>query len=282
MTRTQAITAGWRDGCGVIKEALKQGVRKMRRLKLAAIAICLSQPVIVAAAPPAATSVEAAVAAPDRTPDNVKLDASRKPAQILEFLGLRKGMRVLDLVGSNRYWAEITAPAVGPTGHVDVWDTVQFIDDDARKGFDEFAARQKNVTLTIAPFEKPEFASNRYDLAIFNLNYHDVYWTSEKYKVPTMDPNAWLKTLYSAMKPGGIVGVIDHVANPNTDTRATVDRLHRIDPEVVKADFKRAGFELVAESDLLRNPADDHNLLVFDPKIRGKTDRFVFKFRKPR
>jgi predicted methyltransferase len=84
------------------------------------------------------------------------------------------------------------------------------------------------------------------------------------------------------MKPGGIVGVVDHVANPNTDTRATVDKLHRIDPNVVKADFKRAGFVLVGSSNILRNPKDDHSLLVFDPKIRGMTDRAVFKFRKPR
>jgi len=97
-----------------------------------------------------------------------------------------------------------------------------------------------------------------------------------------MDPDQWLKTVYAAMKPGAIVGVIDHVANPNDDPRATVEKLHRIDPNVVKADFKRAGFQLVATSDMLRNPADDHSLLVFDPKIRGKTDRFVFKFRKPR
>jgi predicted methyltransferase len=83
------------------------------------------------------------------------------------------------------------------------------------------------------------------------------------------------------MKPGAVVGVIDHIANPG-DTRQTVEKLHRIDPEVVRADFQRAGFKLEAESDMLRNPEDDHNLLVFDPKIRGKTDRFVFKFRKPK
>ena len=97
-----------------------------------------------------------------------------------------------------------------------------------------------------------------------------------------MDPDAWLKNLYAAMKPGGIVGVVDHVASPNSDTRATVDKLHRIDPKVVAADFKRAGFKLVGTSDMFRNPADDHSLLVFDPKIRGKTDRAVFKFKKPR
>jgi predicted methyltransferase len=233
----------------------------------------------VPAAAPA--NVSAAVASPSRTADNVKLDQSRKPVEVLTFLALGEGMQVLDLVGSNKYWAEIVAPAVGPNGHVDVWDTVQFTDEDGKKAFADFAKRQKNVALTVAPFEKPEFPQNKYDLAIFNLNYHDIYWTSEKYKVPTIDPNAWLKTLYGAMKPGGIVGVIDHVANPNNDTRATVDKLHRIDPEVVKADFKRAGFVLVGESKLLANSADDHSLLVFDPKVKGKTDRFIFKFQKP-
>ena len=96
-----------------------------------------------------------------------------------------------------------------------------------------------------------------------------------------MEPDAWLKTVYAAMKPGGIVGVIDHVAKPGGDTRETVEKLHRIDPAVVKADFERAGFVLDGSSDMLRNPADDHRCCVFDPKIRGKTDRFVYRFRKP-
>jgi predicted methyltransferase len=97
-----------------------------------------------------------------------------------------------------------------------------------------------------------------------------------------MDPGAFLKAVYAAMKPGAVIGVIDHIANKNDDTRATVEKFHRIDPEVVKADFKRAGFVLVGTSNLLRNPADDHSLLVFDKAVAGKTDRFVFKFKKPR
>jgi len=84
------------------------------------------------------------------------------------------------------------------------------------------------------------------------------------------------------MKPGGVIGVIDHIANPNSDTRATVEKYHRIDPNVVKADFKRAGFVLVGSSDILRNPADTHEVPVFDESVRGKTDRFIFKFKKPR
>src|SRR5437763_4820540 len=97
-----------------------------------------------------------------------------------------------------------------------------------------------------------------------------------------MNPDAFLKAVYASMKPGATIGVIDHVAAPNSDTRATVEKFHRIDPNVVKADFKRAGFVFVGESKLLANPSDDHNVLVFDPKVRGKTDRFVFKFKKPR
>ena len=102
----------------------------------------------------------------------------------------------------------------------------------------------------------------------------------EKYKIPQIDPADSLKTLFAAVKPGGIVGVVDHVG-PAGDTRAVVDKLHRIDPEVVKADFRRAGFELVGESPLLRVGGDDHSKLVFDPAVRGKTDRFILKFRKP-
>jgi predicted methyltransferase len=97
-----------------------------------------------------------------------------------------------------------------------------------------------------------------------------------------MEPQAWLKTLYAAMKPGAVVGVVDHAAKAGSDPRASVEAMHRIDPAVVKADFKRAGFVLVGESDMLRNPADDHSIGVFDKRIRGKTDRFVLKFKKPR
>jgi predicted methyltransferase len=97
-----------------------------------------------------------------------------------------------------------------------------------------------------------------------------------------MDPQAFLKAVYAAMKPGAVIGVIDHVASPNGDTRATVDKLHRIDPDVIEADFTRAGFQVVGTRNMLRNPDDDHSLLVFDPKIKGKTDRALFKFRKPR
>jgi len=191
-------------------------------------------------------------------------------------------MQVLDPFGGNKYWAEIVAPAVGPKGHVTIWQPTQFLGDKNRASLEEFAAKQPNVSWISSPFEAMDLPNAKYDFVLINLDYHDVYWENPKLKVVRMEPDAWLKRLYAAVKPGGIVGVVDHVASPGEDVRATVEKLHRIDPKIIAADFKRAGFTLVGTSDLLRNAADDHSLLVFDPKIRGKTDRVVFKFKKPR
>jgi predicted methyltransferase len=250
-----------------------------KRIALA-LAIAALPMVAIAAAPPA--SMAAAIAAPGRTADNVKLDESRKPAEVLAFLGLKPGMHALDLFGGNAYWAEIMAPVVGSKGHVTVWEPTQFYSSDTKASFAAFEAKNRNVSIVSSPFEAPVLPKGYADLVMLNLNYHDTYWQSEKYGIPRMEPDAFLKAVYAAMKPGGVIGVIDHVASPSYDTRATVEKFHRIDPEVVKADFKRAGFQFVGSSDILRNPADDHNVMVFDPKIRGKTDRFVFKFKKPR
>ena len=191
-------------------------------------------------------------------------------------------MSVIDMFGGNRYWSEIIAPAIGPKGKVYVWEPTQFYDDKTKTAFEAFAAKNPNVTIVATPFEAPQLPANSADFMLINLDYHDVYWENAKYGVKHMEPSAFLSAVYQAMKPGGIVGVVDHAANPGGDTRAVVDKLHRIDPAVVRADFERAGFKLEAQSDLLRNPDDDHSLLVFDPKIRGKTDRFIYKFRKPR
>ena len=243
-----------------------------------ATAMLVAFPVMAMAAP---ADVAAAVANTTvRTADNVKLDEGRKPAEVLQFLGLETGRQAIDLFGGNRYWAEIMAPAVGPKGHVTVWEPTQFYDKASQEKFAEFQRKAPNAHLIVSPFEAMTLEPNSYDFMMINLNYHDVYWESAKYGVKRMEPDQFLKTVFDGMKPGGIVGVIDHVGGPG-DTRQTVEKLHRIDPAVVKADFERAGFKLEAESDLLRNPADDHSLLVFDEKIRGKTDRFIYRFRKP-
>jgi predicted methyltransferase len=165
---------------------------------------------------------------------------------------------------------------------VTVWMPTQFFADKRKQSFAAFMATHPNVSITSSPFEAADLPKSYADFVIINDNYHDSYWQNEKLKLPQMDPNAFLKAVYASMKPGATIGVIDHVANPNSDTRATVEKYHRIDPNVVKADFKRAGFVFVGSSDILRNPADAHDVEVHDPKIAGHTDRFVFLFKKPR
>ena len=255
-------------------------MRKLTTITLALVLAGTSLTTMSSAVAKPADVAAAVAATANRSEDNVKLDEGRKPAEVLSFLGLKTGMQAIDMFGGNRYWAEIMAPAVGPKGYVTVWEPSQFYD---KEGADKFAAFQQktpNTHLVVTPFEALTLPANAYDFMMINLNYHDVYWESAKYGVVRMEPEAFLKTVYASMKPGGIVGVIDHVGNPG-DTRETVEKFHRIDPAVVKADFEKAGFKLEGESDILRNPADDHSLLVFNPQIRGKTDRFIYKFRKP-
>ena len=250
----------------------------MRAIYLA-ILFATAVPASAWAEPADVASAVAATAS--RTAENVKLDEGRKPAEVLSYLGLQKSTRVLDMFGANQYWAEVIAPSVGDSGYVTVWQPNQFLSDKRRATFAEFTGKQKNVLLINSPFEQPSIGTNAYDFILMNLDYHDVYWESAERKISRMEPDAWLQRLYAAARPGAVVGIIDHAANPGGDTRAVVEKLHRIDPAVVKADFERAGFVLEGTSDLLANPSDDHSLNVFDDKIRGKTDRFIFKFRKP-
>lgn len=242
--------------------------------------LLLSPPALAA---PAVKSPDlaAAVANPSRPAEDRALDDSRKPAEILAFLGLRAGDRAADIMTGSGYWAEIMANAVGPKGKVTAFEPSQFYaSPEEMAKWTALTERRKDIAWVRYPFEAFAAKPNSFDFTIINLSYHDLYWVSEKYKIPRTDPAAFVKTLYAATKPGGIVGIIDHVGAAG-DTRDIVDSVHRIDPDVVKKDFEAAGFVLEAQSPLLANPADDHAKLVFDPAIRGKTDRFAFRFRKP-
>ena len=181
----------------------------MRARTLAAL-LLIATPLAASAAPKPSANIAAAVASPDRLPDNVKLDESRKPAEVLQFLGLKPGMRVADPFGGNFYWAEITGRAVGPTGHVTVWGPQQFYTQKTYDTYQAVQAKLPNVWLRVSPFEAPDIPAGKYDFMLINLDYHDVYWTSDKYGVKRMDPNTWLKTLYAAMKPGATIGIVDH------------------------------------------------------------------------
>ncbi|CAN0503908.1 unnamed protein product [Phaeothamnion confervicola] len=113
------------------------------------------------------------------------------------------------------------------------------------------------------------------------MSYHDVYYTPEGAKGPMGDAAQMVGGLFTALKPGGVVVVQDHVAIAGADSSEAVNKLHRIDPAAVKRVFEQAGFQFDAQDDTFRNGSDDHSKLVFDPAIRHKTDQFVFRFRKP-
>ena len=246
--------------------------------RLIAAALLAAAPNALAHAAPA--RIAAAVASADRPEEARKLDDSRKPAQVLGFLELEAGDRALDVMAGSGYYTELMAKAVGPRGAVVALEPPVFIDDKSKAEWAKLRERAPNVSLLTQMPGDMTLAPSSFDFALLHLVYHDFYWQSEKYKFPRMEPDAALKKLYAAMKPGGVVGVIDHVAKPG-DTRQIADKLHRIDPETIKADFARAGFVLDGESDALRVPSDDVAKLVFDPSVRGKTDRVVYRFRKP-
>jgi predicted methyltransferase len=233
--------------------------------------------------PPSASppGIAPAVAMTDRPADARALDDGRKPGEVLKFLGLKRGDHVLDVMTGSGYYAEIIGNAIGSYGTVLAEEPPVFEDDKSRAAFADLVRRVPNVTLLSVMPGAIDPPDNNLDFTLMHLVYHDTYWSSEKYKFPAIDPSNLLRKLYAATRPGGIVGVIDHVAAPGGNTRAVADKLHRIDPAVVKADFERAGFKLEAESELLRVSADDHSKSVFDPTIKGKTDRFVMRFRKP-
>lgn len=235
----------------------------------------------LAAAKAVPADVAAAVSAPGRPADATALDAGRHPAEVLRFMGLRQGDRALDLFTGSGYYGEIMARAVGPRGSVLAWNPTAFTDNDDRTA--TAAVRQRSPNFSFIATEESGFAlpERAFDFVMIHLNYHDTYFDVPRRQFH-MEPDAFLRTVFNSLKPGGTFAVIDHVASPGGDTRAVVSRLHRIDPATVRADFERAGFVFDGELALLRNPEDDHSKGVFDPSIRGRTDRFVYRFRRPR
>lgn len=240
---------------------------------------------ILSAAPLAARTPAAPVVvmlgAPDRPVTDVALDAGRKPVEVIAFTGVKAGDTVLDVVPGGGYYSRLLAAAVGPKGRVVGLMPPPFLESDKAKArWAELTKAHPNLEL-LAAMPADAVLPPRIDVTLFHLTYHDMYWQSEEYKIPRMEPAAFLTRLYAATKPGGTVLVIDHAANAGAEPRSEAERAHRIDPAVVKADFARAGFRLDAESPMLAMPSDDRSKLVFDPAVRGKTDRFVLRFRKP-
>ena len=238
--------------------------------------------ILLAAAAPDSAAIARAIANPARSDTYRALDENRRPAEILAFAGLRPGLHVLDVGTGGGYFTEMIADAVGPDGSVTGWNGPAFAArPNVSRALGRIRERYPATTFYATPTTSMALPRARFDLVLLHLFYHDFYWESAEFGLAKVEPRAVTAELFSATRPGGTVVVVDHVAAAGRDTRAEVDATHRIDPAVVRADFEAAGFVFEAESDALRRPDDDRSLRVFNPAIRGKTDRFMARFRKP-
>lgn len=207
------------------------------------------------------------------------IDARRHGPEIAAFAGVKAGDKIIDLIPGGGYWTRTFARIIGPTGRIyGIWAkpyAMESATDVRRYAALAGSPAFPNVSASIQPATSLS-APEKVDLVFTSQNYHD-------YPDPFMgsiDPAVFDKAVFDALKPGGTFLVIDHAAAPGSGMRDT-DKLHRIDPEIVKKQVTAAGFAFVGESRLLANPGDDHSKPVFDKSIRGRTDQFILKFRKP-
>ncbi len=225
-------------------------------------------------------NIAAAVADGNRPDADKQRDADRKPAETLAFTGVKTGAQIAELLPGGGYFTRIFSKAVGSSGHV--YALVPARSPDAPADMPDFAARVKaiaadpnyaNVSVVVEPFSELGVPAP-VDLVWTSQNYHDLH------NLPGLDVGIFNKMVFDDLKPGGIYLVLDHTAEAGSGGRDT-KTLHRIDPETVKKEVLAAGFVFVGSSELLRRPSDSHSLKVFDPTVRGKTDQFILKFRKP-
>jgi predicted methyltransferase len=225
----------------------------------------------------AAGAVAAAVADPARPDADRARDPLRKPDQSLNFSTVKRGDKVADLLPGGGYFTRLLCKVVGPTGKV--YAVIPDLPPVRPQDIAAMAAVEKDcgnvveVRGPILAFKPPEKL--------------DVIWTSENYhdlRIPmfgSQSMTAFNKMVFDDLKPGGIFYIEDHAAAAGAG--ATVaGTLHRIEATTVVDEVTAAGFRLEDKSDFLANPADDHTLAIFNPAIRGKTDKFVLRFRKPR
>lgn len=250
------------------------------RLLAAALAAALTLAATWAGAASIPDNIAAAVADGSRPEADKARDANRKPAETLAFTGVEPGAQVAELLPGSGYFTRIFSKAVGSSGHV--YALVPAPLTDAPADVPDFAARVKaiaadpnyaNVSVLVEPFSQLGVPVP-VDLVWTSQNYHDLH------NFPGLDVGIFNKLVFNDLKPGGIYLVLDHTAEAGSGDRDT-KTLHRIDPEAVKKEVLAAGFVFVGSSNLLRRPADSRSLKVFDPSVRGKTDQFILKFRRP-
>lgn len=244
----------------------------MKRIIWAVVALASSFVLASSALAQIPDYVAKAAADPARAQD-AKNDQRRKGAELVAFSQAKPGDKVLELIPGSGYFTRIFSKVVGPQGRIyAVWPTEY---DESTDKVKAIAAEYGNVDLLTQPAAKLT-VPQPVDVVFTSQNYHDY---PDKFMGPT-DLKLLNAGVLAALKPGGLYIIVDHSAEIGSGLRDT-DTLHRIDETTVKQQVVAAGFEYVGESDALRNPSDNRKGNVFDQAIRGRTDQFVYKFRKP-
>jgi predicted methyltransferase len=247
----------------------------MRTIALAAFAVLASLATPALTDHHEAAMLQTALTESSRADSDKARDTGRKPAEVLTFLGIGEGMTVMDVIAAGGYYTEVLAIAVGDSGRVYAQNPAAVLK--FRDGANDKAMsarlmddRLPNVSRLDAEINATGIEPGSLDAAITALNFHDVY---NRNPAAAID---MLSVIRGLLKPGGVLGVIDHDGNPGA---ANAD-LHRMQKSQAVEAAQAAGFE-VTESDVLANPDDDHTQMVFSGDIRGKTDRFVLKLVNP-
>ena len=216
-----------------------------------------------------APGFDAALMAEERPAEEKERDATRMPAEVLNFVGIGEGMTVLEAIAGGGWYTEVLSAAVGPEGTVYSQNAARF-----QERVGEMAAaraeRLGNVEVIYTEGSAIDLPAPA-DAAFTALNLHDMANRGDEAGL------GFLGGIYDALAPGGVFGIVDHTGVAGQDNA----ELHRMEASRARELITQAGFTIEAESDILMNPDDDHTLRVFDPAIQGVTDRMLFRARKP-
>jgi predicted methyltransferase len=220
----------------------------------------------------------AAVADTSRPATDTARDENRKPAETLAVIRIKPGDVIADWAAGSGYFSRLFADVVGSKGHVYVVqpDEEAKFTAKATAELQEYSKTHPNLSVVTGTAMNSFKFDRPLDYFFISQAYHDL---KDKFFGP-VDTAAFNKAVYAALKPGGVYIVLDHAAAAGAPADVT-ETLHRIDPAVVKREVEAAGFKFESESKLLANASDPHTAMVFDKSIRGKTDQFIFRFRKP-
>lgn len=225
-------------------------------------------------------AIEDILSSPMRSESDKKADLARKPSEFVEFLDVQPEMTLLDVFSGAGYYTEIVAKIVGPSGHVDAHNNQAYVD---FVGAETLSQRYQNnrlpnVAKLIQEANALMLKPNHYDRVLLVLSFHDLFYVDVKNGWPAIDAEKFMRTIGTALKKDGAIGIIDHLAKESSEID-TAQSLHRIDLAIIKQKMREWDYELVAEADYLRNQDDPQTTPMWEESVRGKTDRAVLKFR---